>query len=165
MLNELKQDIRDEISAKFELNSNVEMFLYFLSETFHYLKLMFLDSYNNLKECIKSKDMIFIHHINFPLLRINKLIIIIKAYFNSGEKCIAICKKINSNNAVAAVCIKISNLINKLKLEEIEEAYIINQNNVIVASTSNSYTNVNVMDDHKHLPKGHADIFKNLNIK
>ena len=46
--------------------------------------------------------------------------------FNSGEKCIAICKKINSNNAVAAVCIKISNLINKLKLEEIEEAYIIN---------------------------------------
>lgn len=56
MLNELKQDIRDEISTKFELNSNVEMFLYFLSETFHYLKLMFLDSYNNLKECIKSKD-------------------------------------------------------------------------------------------------------------
>lgn len=84
--------------------------------------------------------------------------------FNSGEKCIAICKKINSNNAVAAVCIKISNLINKLKLEEIEEAYIINQNNVIVASTSNSYTNVNVIDDHKQLPKGHADIFKNLNI-
>lgn len=84
--------------------------------------------------------------------------------FNSGEKCIAICKKINSNNAVAAVCIKISNLINKLKHEEIEEAYIINQNNVIVASTSNSYTNVNVIDDHKQLPKGHADIFKNLNI-
>lgn len=84
--------------------------------------------------------------------------------FNSGEKCIAICKKINSNNVVAAVCIKISNLINKLKHEEIEEAYIINQNNVIVASTSNSYTNVNVIDDHKQLPKGHADIFKNLNI-
>lgn len=56
MLNELKQDIRDEISTKFELNSNVEMFLYFLSETFYYLKLMFLDYYNNLKEYIKSKD-------------------------------------------------------------------------------------------------------------
>ena len=56
MINTLKQDIRDEISTKFELNSNTEMFLYFLSETFHYLKLMFLDSYNNLKEYIKSKD-------------------------------------------------------------------------------------------------------------
>lgn len=56
MLNELKQDIRDEISTKFELNSNVEMFLYFLSETFYYLKLIFLDYYNNLKEYIKSKD-------------------------------------------------------------------------------------------------------------
>lgn len=56
MLNELKQDIRDEISTKFELNSNTEMFLYFLSETFYYLKLIFLDYYNNLKEYIKSKD-------------------------------------------------------------------------------------------------------------
>ena len=56
MINTLKQDIRDEISTKFELNSNTEMFLYFLSETFHYLKLIFLDSYNNLKEYIKSKD-------------------------------------------------------------------------------------------------------------
>lgn len=56
MLNELKQDIRDEISTKFESNSNVEMFLYFLSETFYYLKLIFLDYYNNLKEYIKSKD-------------------------------------------------------------------------------------------------------------
>ena len=56
MINTLKQDIRDEISTKFELNSNAEMFLYFLCEAFHYLKLMFLDSYNNLKEYIKSKD-------------------------------------------------------------------------------------------------------------
>lgn len=56
MINELKQDIRDEISTKFELNSNVEIFLYFLSETFYYLKLIFLDYYNNLKEYIKSKD-------------------------------------------------------------------------------------------------------------
>ena len=56
MINTLKQDTRDEISAKFELKSNTEMFLYFLSEAFHYLKLMFLDSYNNLKEYIKSKD-------------------------------------------------------------------------------------------------------------
>lgn len=56
MFNELKQDIRDEISTKFELNSNTEMFLYFLSETFYYLKLIFLDYYNNLKEYIKSKD-------------------------------------------------------------------------------------------------------------
>lgn len=30
--------------------------------------------------------MIFIQLINFSLLRINKLIIIIKAYFNLGEK-------------------------------------------------------------------------------
>ena len=29
MINTLKQDIRDEISTKFELNSNAEMFLYF----------------------------------------------------------------------------------------------------------------------------------------
>lgn len=56
MINTLKQDIRNEISTKFELNSNVEMFLYFLSETFYYLKLIFLDYYNNLKEYIKSKD-------------------------------------------------------------------------------------------------------------
>ena len=56
MINTLKQDIRNEISTKFELNSNTEMFLYFLCEAFHYLKLMFLDSYNNLKEYIKSKD-------------------------------------------------------------------------------------------------------------
>ena len=55
MINTLKQDIRNEISTKFELNSNTEMFLYFLSETFYYLKLMFLNFYNNLKKYIKSK--------------------------------------------------------------------------------------------------------------
>lgn len=56
MINTLKQDIRDEISTKFELNSNTEMFLYFLSETFYYLKMMFLDSYNNLKEYINPLE-------------------------------------------------------------------------------------------------------------
>ena len=55
LINTLKQDIRNEISTKFELNSNTEMFLYFLSETFYYLKLMFLNFYNNLKKYIKSK--------------------------------------------------------------------------------------------------------------
>ena len=84
--------------------------------------------------------------------------------FNTEEKCIAICKKISPNNVVAAVCIKIDTLINTLKPEEIEEAYVINQNNVIVASTSNLYTNVNTIDDSKKLPDGHKDIFKNLNV-
>ena len=58
MINTLKQDIRDEISTKFELNSNTEMFLYFLCEAFHYLKLMFLDSYNNLKEYINPLELV-----------------------------------------------------------------------------------------------------------
>ena len=84
--------------------------------------------------------------------------------FNTGEKCVAICKRSNSNKTIIAVCVRISNLLNSLKLEDIEGAYIINQNNVIIASTTETYTNINVMDDHKQLPEGHRDVFKNINI-
>ena len=45
MINTLKQDIRDEISTKFELNSNTEMFLYFLCEAFYYLKFSYFSYY------------------------------------------------------------------------------------------------------------------------
>lgn len=50
----LKQDIREQVRTTLSLNSNFEMFSYFLSETWYFFKMIVKDNYNQVKLALEK---------------------------------------------------------------------------------------------------------------
>lgn len=85
--------------------------------------------------------------------------------YKGDKKYVAMCKKTNDKKYIIAACINIEDLNQLLNIDSTENAYFLNQNNVIITTSSgSSYININALDSQGQLPKGHADVFKNINI-
>lgn len=50
----LKQDIREQVRTTLSLNSNFEMFSYFLSEAWYFFKMIVKDNYNQVKLALEK---------------------------------------------------------------------------------------------------------------
>lgn len=50
----LKQDIREQVRTTLSLNSNFEMFSYFLSEAWYFFKMIIKDNYNQVKLALEK---------------------------------------------------------------------------------------------------------------
>ena len=50
----LKQDIREQVRTTLSINSNFEMFSYFLSEAWYFFKMIVKDNYNQVKLALEK---------------------------------------------------------------------------------------------------------------
>lgn len=50
----LKQDIREQVRTTLSLNSNFEMFSYFLSEAWYFFKMIVKDNYDQVKLALEK---------------------------------------------------------------------------------------------------------------
>lgn len=50
----LKQDVREQVRTTLSLNSNFEMFSYFLSEAWYFFKMIIKDNYNQVKLALEK---------------------------------------------------------------------------------------------------------------
>ena len=82
----------------------------------------------------------------------------------SNKEYVAICKNIKGKNNIIAVYINIERINKILNIKDIEDAYILNQDNVVISSNDRSLINVSVLMDRNKFKRGYDEIFKDVKI-